>query len=170
MLINLDKWRSEDALGMFLETNERLASKHVWVDQDLINATLFGRWLPLGPTYNFQTNGFASYRRAYSRQYREVYPSGCRTFAARDVDEASRCPHIIHYTIQRPWQPANRHPLRRTYWSYRNRIPIRKSAAEIPIIYYAKRLLRWPVRAIQRCVLGAVRPILRTVTGRVKKG
>jgi len=166
MLINMNKWREENALDLFVDTNQRLMNQPVWVDQDLINATLFDRWLPLSPAYNFQTNGFESYRHAYFRKHNKEYPTGYLTFSLRERDEAAERPHVIHYTVHRPWEPDNAHPFRETYWSYRKRIPIRKSWGENRLVHSAKRLLLAPLRAIKRAVPQPIRPFLKKAFGK----
>ena len=66
-----------------------------WADQDVLNITLWNKWLPLDPKWNFQRgflyDAFAAWRASAS--------------------DATRMPIIFHFTeAQKPWRRAEWHP------------------------------------------------------------
>jgi lipopolysaccharide biosynthesis glycosyltransferase len=105
MLVNLDRWREErigDKAHDFIRLQPDVLMLH---DQDALNAVLYGKWLPLHPKWNLQTNMF------------ELRPLS--SYSEQAVVEAVAHPAIIHFTTSsKPWHYMNEHRYRDEYFKY----------------------------------------------------
>ncbi|MFY0543721.1 glycosyltransferase family 8 protein [Brevibacillus sp. H7] len=92
MLINVQRWREEDISKKVLEFIHNNPSKIQFYSQDPLNAILHGKWLKLGPEWNYTTAHLKLLKRP-------IHPS------------------IIHYTgPKKPWNHG--HPLQKDYFKY----------------------------------------------------
>ena len=106
LLINLDKWRKEEVMQKALEFIHRNPAQIEFHDQDVLNAILYGRWLPLHPKYNMQGALFMDEFKSFRGNPTEL-------------QEAIRNPVIIHYsTPQKPWHYLSFHPYTKEYYKY----------------------------------------------------
>jgi lipopolysaccharide biosynthesis glycosyltransferase len=121
LLIDLARWRSErlhDHLLAYIADNP---DKIVDVDQDVLNACLYLRRLPLPYIWNAIVLFFFDY-----------FPLGISAEELRTIQENAR---IIHFNSDsKPWHYLCRHPRRAEYWKYlektawRNFVPEDKTA------------------------------------------
>ena len=111
LLIDLKRWRQQDAEGRLLAFYKGRGGSLFACDQDTINGALKGEIFYLPPKYNFFTNyRYFSYRELirYSKTYELA---GKAAFKA-----AKRCPVLIHYMgDERPWIRGNRNHYRKYY-------------------------------------------------------
>jgi lipopolysaccharide biosynthesis glycosyltransferase len=104
MLINLERWRSEELLGKFIAcANEKQSALTYW-DQDILNIVLRGQVAFLNPQWNFLAI------------YAEMLPEQLRL--TRDEFLAiRRDPAIVHFTTKhKPWQYIPEPQYKEYYW------------------------------------------------------
>lgn len=106
LLINLEKWRKNQIMEQSFAFMKQHPDKIVFHDQDVLNAVLYGKWLPLHPKYNMQG---ALFMDEFSF-FRGDPPQ---------LKEAINDPIIIHYsTPLKPWHYLSFHPYTREYYKY----------------------------------------------------
>ena len=99
-LINVDYWRKNDCLSLFMNFLKEHADKIVYHDQDVLNCCLYDKKKWVSVTYNFQ-NGFL-----YNSEHKD-YVKGLQ----REIDDAINDPIIIHFsTYRKPWHINCFHP------------------------------------------------------------
>ena len=106
-LINVDYWRKNDSLSIFMDFLKVYANKIVYHDQDVLNSCLYDKkkWVPL--TYNFQ-NGFLLKEKCYPKSIE------------KEVEETLGNPIVIHYsTDMKPWNIGCFHPYRDVWRKYK---------------------------------------------------
>lgn len=105
LLLNLAKWRNENATSLLRDFILRYPSKiHYW-DQDALNAVYSTRYLRLGEKWNFVNSNVA--------------PS---ELVALDV-------RIIHFAgMHKPWSPYSTHPLKDEYYRYLMPVRLKETA------------------------------------------
>ena len=99
MVIDLEAWRAAGIEQRCLEAASRLRHRTKWLDQDLLNICLTGRWGALPPAWNkqFSLDLFPDWR--------------CSPYEEREFQEARSQPAIIHFCTQtKPWHPFCDHP------------------------------------------------------------
>ncbi len=105
MLINLERWRSEDVLTPLLTYIGENAAIIFDADQDALNACLYDRRLPLPYVWN-----------AISPFFLDYHALGIPAAELRRVRDDAR---IIHFNgVSKPWSYMSRHPRRAEYWKY----------------------------------------------------
>ncbi len=108
LLVNLQRWRAERVLDRLLAYIATNSEKIVDVDQDVLNACLYDRRLPLAYVWNVISPFFIDY-----------YSLGISAGELRRVRRSAR---IIHFNgISKPWSYMCRHPRRQEYWKYLNK-------------------------------------------------
>ena len=128
LLMNLKKWRQDEEINdrfikFSLENTETR-----YVDQDVLNAILWGKWYPLHPRWNVQRYTF---RLGYERKLRRMVPI--------EFIDAVKNPAIVHYTSAvKPWHYECRVPYVEEYYKYLAMTPWRdyrpsKTLSEIVI-------------------------------------
>jgi lipopolysaccharide biosynthesis glycosyltransferase len=107
MVIDLEAWRAAGIERDCLETASRLRHRTRWLDQDVLNVCLAGRWGSLPPIWNKQF-------------FLELFPDWrCSPYEEKEFQEARRHPAIIHFcTRTKPWHPFCDHA-RRDVLAYR---------------------------------------------------
>lgn len=117
LLIDMEKWRANDAQKRMLEYLDQMQGKVLHHDQTILNGVFHDEFLILHPRYDALTPTFImSYDnlKAYFRLWERYY-------SKQEILESVKKPAIIHYTssnIGRPWE-NNRHPkahIYRKYW------------------------------------------------------
>ncbi len=113
LLIDLARWRSETigqaALSFAAAYPERLS----YNDQCALNWVLRGRWTPLDPVWNVQTQHLGRLTND-GLEYLRPLPA---------IAEAAR---IVHFNEPgRPWRYMDTHPFKSDYLSYKARTPWR---------------------------------------------
>lgn len=130
MLVNLDRWREErigDKAHDFIRKHPDVLMLH---DQDALNAVLCGKWLPLHPKWNLQTDMF------------DLRPLS--SYSGQAVAEAVAHPAVIHFTTSsKPWHYMNKHRYKGEYFKYLYRTEWKP---DFPKLY--------------ECICTVVRPIL----------
>ena len=103
LLIDLDRWRSEDYTRRCLDYLRAHPESAYDADQDILNLVLFGDWLPLDFTWN-ATNPF-------------FRPSHDLGLSQQVIDRVCSEARIIHYNgISKPWVYLDNHPRQRDYF------------------------------------------------------
>lgn len=93
LLMNLRKWREDNTGGKCLDYALNPPKPLVFVDQDALNVTLQGKWLPVDLKWNV-TRGY--FKKTWKWRGRKVLPAA--------LWDAVRDPAIIHFTsTYKPW-------------------------------------------------------------------
>lgn len=110
-LINVDYWRKNDCLSLFMNFLKEHADKIVYHDQDVLNSCLYDKKKWVSVTYNFQ-NGFL-----YNSEHKD-YVKGLQ----REIDDAINDPIIIHFsTYSKPWHINCFHPFCAVWRHYKKK-------------------------------------------------
>jgi len=119
LLIDMNRWREENAQKMLLDFYCSKGGKLFAGDQDTINGALKGRIKPLSPRYNFFTN-YRYYRYSHLVRLSPVYGKlGSKMFS-----DAKKHPAILHFMgDERPWKEGNLNHYRRAYDHYLSLTP-----------------------------------------------
>jgi lipopolysaccharide biosynthesis glycosyltransferase len=140
--INLKRWRTErifDRLQNYIAGN---AEKIVDADQDVLNACLYDRRLPLPYIWN-----------VIAPFYFDYHPLGISDAERRAVRENAR---IVHFNgPSKPWSYLSRHPRRADYWKYLRLTEWREFQPP------DKSLVNWGKRTFGPVVPEPVRALLR---------
>ncbi len=120
LLINLKKWRAQNATQKHIETLTKWGEKLLYVDQDVLNICWKDDlcYLPL----NFNVTS-ASY--AFSPNFL-AKRKGSPFYTAGEIRDATAHPLVLHfigYTMDRPWKSACYHPLKQVYINAANLSP-----------------------------------------------
>lgn len=114
LLIDLKRWREEQAQTMLLDFYQKVGGKLFAGDQDTINGALKGRILPLSPVYNFFTN-YRYFHYSHLTRLSPLYEK----IPKKTFRQAKRHPAIVHYMgDERPWIAGNLNHYRRAYDKY----------------------------------------------------
>ena len=106
-LINVDYWRENDCLSIFMNFLKENGDKIIYHDQDVLNSCLYDKkkWVPL--TYNFQ-NGFLLKEKCYPASIDD------------EVEKTIFNPLVIHYSTDlKPWNISCFHPYRNVWRLYK---------------------------------------------------
>lgn len=108
LLINLDWWRKNSAVSLFMEYIKKYYERIKFQDQDVLNAVFLNQVLFLPVTYNFQ-HGFLKKIPDYDYWKYE-----------KEVEKARKDPVIVHYTLGKPWEKTvpDFHPFASTFTKY----------------------------------------------------
>ncbi len=141
LLIDVDKWRAEGMTQRFLQNSKAYGTYARFGDQDMLNATLHGRWAPLDERWNIQAllveasieiPGPAS-------PDQERYVAQLRGMQERLTAGA----FIMHYNYRRkPWHPWCKHPYRALFHDHFRRSGCFRSGLGYGS-WYAFRHLAW---------------------------
>jgi lipopolysaccharide biosynthesis glycosyltransferase len=105
LLINLKRWRSDRIFDVLQDYVAHNAEKIVDADQDVLNACLYDRRLPLPSIWN-----------VIAPFYFDFHPLGIPNSELQAVRRNAR---IIHFNgPSKPWSYLSRHPRRMDYWKY----------------------------------------------------
>lgn len=119
LLIDLTRWRKEQAQKLLLDFYSSRGGKLFAGDQDTINGALKGRIKPLPPRYNFFTN-YRYFRYSHLTKLSPVY----QTITKKSFQEAKKHPVILHYMgDERPWKRGNLNHYRTVYDHYLSLTP-----------------------------------------------
>lgn len=114
LLIDLKKWREEEAQKKLLDFYREMGGKLFAGDQDTINGALKGRIRPLSPVYNFFTN-YRYFHYSHLTRLSPLY----EMIPEKTYRQAKRHPAIVHYMgDERPWIAGNLNHYRRAYDQY----------------------------------------------------
>lgn len=107
LLINLEKWRSDNLGTKALEFIEQNRKYLRWHDQDGLNGVLTGQWGELDPKWN-QMKAIYDYSSWTESPYTE------------DVfNQVLHNPQIVHFAdFPKPWQPNCKHPKQDLFFEY----------------------------------------------------
>lgn len=119
LLIDMMRWRKENAQKLLLDFYCSKGGKLFAGDQDTINGALKGRIKPLSPRYNFFTN-YRYYRYSHLVRLSPVYGK----LRSKSFKEAKKHPAILHFMgDERPWKEGNLNHYRRAYDHYLSLTP-----------------------------------------------
>ena len=145
LLINLKRWRGDRIFDVLQHYVAHNAEKIVDADQDVLNACLYDRRLPLSYIWNVIAPFYFSY-----------HPLG---IPDAELQTARRNARIIHFNgPSKPWSYLSRHPRRADYWKYlmltewRDYTPVDKS------------LVNWGKRTFGPWMPASVRALLKKAT------
>lgn len=114
LLIDLKRWRAENAEKTVLDFYKRCGGNLVAPDQDAINGALVGRIKELPPRYNY---GSVQLYYPWKTQRRMSAPTPFMSEA--DYRRGTERPAIVHFLgEERPWRAGNRHPYTPVYDKY----------------------------------------------------
>jgi lipopolysaccharide biosynthesis glycosyltransferase len=146
LLMDLDRWRTEDWAARVLARARSEPRRMVFPDQDALNLELHRSRLPLHPRWNCQ-NSILFFR------------TGEQLLGAVPTAEARAHPAILHFEgpdWAKPWHYLSRHPSRDMYFDYRAHTPW-------PEVQLEGRTLKNRVRrALPEPALNALRQLRRT--------
>lgn len=126
LLIDLDRWRKENAQSLLLEFYKGMNGRLFAGDQDTINGALKGRIKALPPKYNFFTN-YRYFRYSHLVRLSPVYGG----YSRESFQKAKVHPAILHFMgDERPWIKGNFNHYRRAYNHYLKETPWRHSKKE----------------------------------------
>lgn len=128
LLINLDIWRKYSLSKMFI----RFLNCHdnlKFIDQDILNGTLYDKWLHLPLRWNIQ-DGFLRKKTKIREEKKQ------------DLLEECHCPAIIHFTgSKKPWNYDCQNPFRSRYFHYLDMNPWRGRRPMMPDNFRRKLML-----------------------------
>jgi lipopolysaccharide biosynthesis glycosyltransferase/glycosyltransferase involved in cell wall biosynthesis len=130
LLLDLAQIRREHSF----ETARALAARtaFLYLDQDALNITFWGRWKKIAPRWNLQ----------HTVLMQEV-PAD---IAPQELPGPGK-PALVHYTSKRkPWLKDEYHPYAWLYWRALHRTPFAKDVAQtqqIPLTQQLRLFLRW---------------------------
>lgn len=123
LLVNLKRWRDEQAEKRFLSFIKSQGGYVPFPDEGVLNAVFDGDIFLLPLRYNAMTQIFAfSYKQM-------LYTRGVKNFySEEEVEEAKQHPAMVHFTSNfyisiRPWVKGCTHPYAQRYLEYRNMTP-----------------------------------------------
>lgn len=106
LLINLKYWRENKIVPIFSAYAESNKDNIKYIDQDILNGTLYESTLLLPIKYNVHT--FFYKEKVDAHQFQE------------DMLEALRCPVVVHFTTPvKPWEKGLLHPFSETWMRYK---------------------------------------------------
>jgi len=142
MLIDLARWRREQIFARLIDYLAAHSDKIVDADQDVLNACLYDRRLPLPYIYNAIAPFFFDY-----------HPMGMTEAEIVAVAAQAR---IIHFNgASKPWSYLCRHPRRAEYWHYLARTEWRDDGPE------DRNLANWTKKTFGPFVPEALRAYVR---------
>jgi lipopolysaccharide biosynthesis glycosyltransferase len=124
LYINLDMWRTLD-IGRqgvdYVLTNLDNPVKLEFHDQDTLNVVCAGRWMQVGPSFNYH---------AWSKTGDRHRAVSTTVTAGYTIPAAG--PLIAHYNGEfKPWNGNFSHEFAADYWRYRSRTPYRNRSAHV---------------------------------------
>lgn len=107
LVINLEKWRTENIGSRVIEYIEQNRDSIRWLDQDGLNGVLVEKWGELDPRWN-QMHAIHEYSSWRESPYAEdVY------------NDVLHNPYIVHFTTPpKPWQKGCKHPGKDLFFQY----------------------------------------------------
>lgn len=124
LLVNLDKWRNENLVKR-VERELSVSHDYVVGDQDYLNASFKGDWVPLGIEWNYQSD-FYAYPPKHKNRINEQIMPGSTYYSEAEILENWFEPKIVHSCfglLGKPWDQKNLHPNRHLWGKYMKLIP-----------------------------------------------
>lgn len=119
LLINLEKWREENASEKFIDFSESHKNNVLYADQGIINGVFGKNSLRMSPEYNCYT---AMYDFTYKDLTAFRKPYGY--YDENDIESSKKDPVIVHFTTSflsmRPWEENCRHPFADEWLKYKS--------------------------------------------------
>ena len=109
LLINLDYWRNNEVVPLFLDYIRKHPDILDFADQDVLNPLFFDKKKVLPIRFNLNTAFL--FKKNYLLISSEYY---------KEIEEAFRHPAIIHYTTDRPWFTGSPNPMLHYWQRYRD--------------------------------------------------
>ena len=141
LLINLDYWRKNNLLGVFMDFLQKYADRIKWWDQDVLNYSLRDckKYFPI--KYNLHTVFLLS-----GQKYDNIINQETK----EEIQEAINDCVILHFTGTNPWYTTCQHPYRSTFFKYQSQT-IWKDTPLIekrPLSWRIKKRLGWVFRKL----------------------
>ncbi len=149
MLIDLDKWRNQDAISLFVASIDRHRGRVPYVDQGVLNEVFRSKFYCLPAKYNV----FTEY---YDFSYGEVerYRADKVVYSEIEIEEAAKFPVIMHYVSSfmtpRPWVQGSTHPYAQQWDEYCAYTPWKRAKKWSDTPGKSKLMLRWMFRCTPR--------------------
>jgi lipopolysaccharide biosynthesis glycosyltransferase len=128
LVINLKKWREDDAEGHFIDFIAAHNGQVFHHDQGTINGVMNGKMLLLHPKYNAMATFFTM-----SRSEMMQYYGLKQYYSEQELNEAASAPIFVHFTpafAKRPWVEGCKHPKAALYRQYLDMSPWRGTALD----------------------------------------
>lgn len=124
ILINLEKWRKDNAPEKFMAFLDKYNGDVPYADQGIINGVMAYGIKQLDLKYNCYTMLYDfTYKKLQSFRHPVAY------YTEEQYNEAKRNPVIVHFTTSfaslRPWVESSRHPYRDEWLKYKSMSPWR---------------------------------------------
>ncbi len=122
LLINLEKWRNENAPEKFMAFFDKYNGDVPYADQGIINGVMADKIKQLDLKYNCYTMLYDfTYKKLQSFRHPVEY------YTQEQFNRAKREPVIIHFTTSfaslRPWIEGSRHPYAQQWLKYKSASP-----------------------------------------------
>lgn len=132
MLVNLEKFRSNNVSKRVMDYAIRHRDRTVWCDQCALNAVLYDKCLAIHYRWNVPGRMLTMNNDKSNRLSDEIV-------------EALSDPGIIHYDgTGKPWQPFCNHARKELYWHYVKKTPFRYTEP----LRYCCRYILWKPKSI----------------------
>jgi len=117
LVINCDKWKSENVTRQVLAYIEKDSNKIEFADQDALNVILSKSWKQIDISWNVITRFF----------YSKIFPwIKIYDYSKEEIKRVNKNQKIIHYaTTIKPWFFLDVNPLKKRYWYYLKKTPWR---------------------------------------------
>ncbi len=128
LLINLGKWREENASEKFIEFSKTHNNNVLYADQGIINGVFGKASLMMPPEYN-------CYTAMYDFTYKDLtaFRKPWKYYDENTIEASKNDPAIVHFTTSflslRPWEENCRHPFAEEWLKYK----AASDWAEIPL-------------------------------------
>jgi lipopolysaccharide biosynthesis glycosyltransferase len=109
LLVNLDYWRNNDVVPLFLDYISNNSDKLDFADQDVLNPLFYDKKKVLPIRFNLNTALLL--KKEYLLISSEYY---------KEIEDAFKHPAIIHYTTHRPWFKESPNPMLHYWEKYRD--------------------------------------------------
>ena len=122
LLIDLDKWRSENIQEKITDFLNEKNGKVVHHDQGVLNGVLKGRVKFLPIKYDLMTVHYMIDLRHINKYFR----NHAEFYSEDEIETAKNEPAILHFTPSftcRPWVKGCKHPLKDLYWQALDNTP-----------------------------------------------
>lgn len=114
LLINLEKWRSDNVMTLFLDFLQKHNGCVHHHDQGIINGVLKKKYI-LNPEFNLTSNYF-THKYSYLKKTNNPF------YSFETIARAKANPIIIHFTegfLDRPWVKGSKHPFRNRFLEFK---------------------------------------------------
>ena len=156
LVINLKRWREENATGKHITAMTENHSKLLFVDQDILNLVWKDDVMYLLLNFNVTSVNYALPPKFLAKG------NGSPYYRIAEIYGATETPFVLHfygYMMNRPWKKACYHPKKNYYMKAANESPYRfaqEKTSLCEMLYYVRiHYLGYPETVIKRMFFGA---------------